>query len=310
MRRRTAGLAQAAIAVGGGAMSVWWLLQVARQWAEDGYFAWDGGAHFAVGLAGVLVFAIAWVWSLGTSLSAVRAAKPAVISQRASLGRTDFLVTGTDTGVGKTVVAAALVLALRESGRRAIGFKPAETGIGPAAVADSAILARASAEDDPLARPLISLAEGLAPAVAAERAGLVVDPREIEARIRALRAGHEVVVVEGAGGVAVPLAGGYTALDLASACALQAVVVARPGLGTLNHIALTVAALRAGGVAVAAIILNGASSAPDLAEATNPAALARMLPGVRCLSLPRQDTTDPWEVAQLLAPRLAELTKV
>ena len=219
----------------------------------------------------------------------------------------DFLVTGTDTGVGKTVVAAGLILALRAGGRSVIGFKPVETGVEPGGMADSALLSRATGTDDALARPLFTLREALAPPVAADRAGLAVEREDIEARMRALRARGHAIVAEGAGGVAVPLAWGYTALDLAAAFDLRAVIVARAGLGTLNHVWLTAEALRARGIPIAAVILNGAASPPDLAEATNPAALARMLPGVRCIAIPRQDTADPWEVANRLAPLLASL---
>ena len=225
------------------------------------------------------------------------------------MSRVDFLVTGTDTGVGKTVIAAALVVALRAKGRRAVGWKPVETGVAAGGDADSALLARASGADEPLARPLLSLPEALAPAVAAGRAGRSVDPHEIEARVRAMRERHDAIVVEGAGGVAVPLAWGYTALDLAAALDLRAVVVARAGLGTLNHAWLTVEALRTRGIPVVAVVLNGAASPPDLAEATNPAALQRLLADVRVMSLPRQPTADPWEVALLLAPLLAVLTE-
>jgi dethiobiotin synthetase len=292
---------------------------------DEGYFPIDGGDSLRVGVAGVLVFVAAWMWSLVTSLAVVRAIK--VTSHRdtetqrterertgkkksesRATGRTwDFLVTGTDTGVGKTVVAAGLVLALRGQGRRVVGFKPVETGVEPDSLTDSALLARASVVDEVLARPLASLREALAPAVAAERAGVPMTRDAIEARVSALRERYPSVVVEGAGGVAVPLAWGYTAIDLASALGLPAIVVARPGLGTLNHAWLTVEALRARGITVAAVILNGASSPPDLAEATNPAALARLLPGVRCLSLPRQDPADPWEVASRIAPLIASI---
>jgi hypothetical protein len=75
VRRRVAGAAQVAIAASGASLSVWWLVQLARQWADDGYFPWDGGPHFAAGIIGVLVFGVAWLWSLGTSLAAVRAAR-------------------------------------------------------------------------------------------------------------------------------------------------------------------------------------------------------------------------------------------
>ena len=82
MRRRVAGMAQCAIALCGAGMSLWWLVQLMRQWAEERYFPWDGGEHFAIGIGGVLVFAAAWLWSLGTSLSAVRAARLQVKSHR------------------------------------------------------------------------------------------------------------------------------------------------------------------------------------------------------------------------------------
>jgi hypothetical protein len=74
-RRRIAGSAQAMLAVTGAGMSVWWLILLARQWTEEGYFPWDGGADFRIGIFGVLVFAIAWVWSLATSLAVIHAAR-------------------------------------------------------------------------------------------------------------------------------------------------------------------------------------------------------------------------------------------
>jgi dethiobiotin synthetase len=250
----------------------------------------------------------------------------------------DLLVTGTDTGVGKTIIAAALIKALRARGVRALGFKPAETG----SPSDSDLLARASGESTPLATPLLQLGEPLAPAVAADRAGAAIHPFEIEERVGLLRRAGYTLVVEGAGGVMAPLAWEnekgspvyrhpeqphsdhphsdqprsdqprsdrphpfYTVLDLAAHCGLEAIVVGRPGLGTLSHIAMTVAMLRARNVPVKAVILNGRrpsapgpeplalspeplalSPEPDLAESTNPAALARMLPGMRIIEVP------------------------
>jgi dethiobiotin synthetase len=215
----------------------------------------------------------------------------------------DYLVTGTDTGVGKTVVAAALVLAAREAGLSAVGFKPVETGVVDEGGSDAALLARATGHPDPMAAPLLSLAEPLAPAVAAARAGVEVDPEEIEHRVRALRdKRYDVVVVEGAGGVAVPLAWGFAALDLARHLGLSAIVVARPGLGTLNHVWLTVEALSARHVPVAAIVLNGRAASPDLAEETNPGALARLLPRIPRIVIPRVPSDDAWLVAQEIAP--------
>jgi dethiobiotin synthetase len=212
----------------------------------------------------------------------------------------DLLVTGTDTGVGKTVIAAALVTALRARGVRALGFKPAETGLEPGQDRDSDVLARASGAREALAAPLLQLAEPLAPAVAADRAGTVMNPRDVESRIEQLRRAGYTLVVEGAGGIMVPLAWDYTVLDLARACDLEAVVVARPGLGTLNHVAMTIAMLRAREVAVRGVVLNGRSASPDLAEATNPAALARMLGVIPIVETPFQSSSDPVSAAAAL----------
>jgi dethiobiotin synthetase len=212
--------------------------------------------------------------------------------------------------VGKTVVAAALVLALRERGVRAVGFKPVETGLDSGEEADSTVLASASGTESPLLHPLLRLREPLAPAVAAERAGFAFDPDAAVSRIDALRAAGYSLVVEGAGGLLVPLAWGFTALDLAARCGLEAVVVARAGLGTLNHIALTLEALARRNVTVFAVVLNGRGDTPDLAEATNPAALARLFPELRVVVVPRQPTTTPLATARAMAPLLREALPV
>ena len=219
----------------------------------------------------------------------------------------DFLVTGTDTGVGKTVVTAALILALRQKGVRAVGFKPVETGGVSGEPSDSEVLAVAGSADLAMARPLLRLDEALAPAVAAERASLALDPWEVEDRVRALRmAGHRVLV-EGAGGVLVPLAWGFTAADLALRLGLEAVVVARAGLGTLNHVLLTVEALTRRNVTVRAVVLNGRGEPPDLAESTNPAILERLLGGTPVVVVPRHPTTTPLGVARGIVGHVAKL---
>ena len=187
---------------------------------------------------------------------------------------------------------------------RAVGFKPVETGISGDEATDSFVLAAASGLDQPLLHPLLRLPEPLAPAVAAERAGLAFDPDAAVSRIHALRAAGYSLVVEGAGGLLVPLAWRFTALDLAVRSGLDAVVVARAGLGTLNHIALTLEALARRKVRVQAVVLNGRGDPPDLAEATNPAALARLFPEARVVVLPRQTTTTPLETARAIAPLL------
>jgi hypothetical protein len=75
VRRRIAGAAQAMLAAVGAGMSLWWLVLLARQWAEDGYFPIDGGDSFRLGITGALLFAVAWLWSLATSVSVLRAVK-------------------------------------------------------------------------------------------------------------------------------------------------------------------------------------------------------------------------------------------
>lgn len=221
----------------------------------------------------------------------------------ANAGLPDILVTGTDTGVGKTVVAAALVLARRERGLRVVGFKPVQTGLADGAPSDAAVLAAATGTSD-VPEPLLQLGEPLAPAVAADRAGVALDTNALEQRVRDLRRAGCSVVLEGAGGVLVPLAWGYTAADIAARMGLEAVIVARAGLGTLNHTQLTVLALRARGVAIHAVVLNGRGDPPDLAESTNPGALARLLPGVRVVVVPRHATRDPLEAARRSVPYL------
>jgi dethiobiotin synthetase len=219
----------------------------------------------------------------------------------------DLLVTGTDTAVGKTVVAAALALARRSQGRRVVAYKPVESGVGDGAPSDAAILAAASGASEILAEPVLQLAEPLAPAVAADRAGISIETDAMEQRIRAMRDKGWSLIVEGAGGLLVPLAWGYTALDLAERAGLAAIVVARPGLGTLNHTQLTVDALVRRGVPVRAIVVNMRGDSPDLAESTNPAALERMAPGIPIVLVPRHPTRDALEAARRTASLLGDL---
>lgn len=102
----------------------------------------------------------------------------------------------------------------------------------------------------------------------------------------------------------VPLGWGFNVLDIAQSCDLDAVVVARAGLGTLNHVALTVMVLRSREIPIRGIVLNGRSDSPDLAESTNPAALSRMLHGVRVVEVPHVLTSDPVQSAAQIVSRL------
>jgi dethiobiotin synthetase len=104
--------------------------------------------------------------------------------------------------------------------------------------------------------------------------------------------------------VLVPFAWDYTVLDLAQACDLDAIIVARPGLGTLNHAAMTAMILRARGIAIRGVVLNGRATSPDLAESTNPAALSRMLRDIRIVEVPHQTAGDPVHGAATIVDRL------
>jgi dethiobiotin synthetase len=175
------------------------------------------------------------------------------------------LVTGTDTGVGKTWIAAGILRRLRAAGVDAVPMKPVQTGAtrdasGRLAAPDlEAVLAAAglapdAAEGEDLCPYRYEPA--CSPHLAARLAGRPIDLARIVAGAGRLSARHQAVVVEGAGGVRVPLGPGTTLLELAAALALPALVVARAGVGTLNHVLLTLDALRRADVAVAGVVLN------------------------------------------------------
>ena len=189
-----------------------------------------------------------------------------------------FFVTGTDTGVGKTVVACALVRALRASGFQVGVMKPIETGVGDAGPLDAMALRRAAAVTDRLEDVCPQrFALPAAPTVAAEAEGRRVDVDAVFAAYERLAAANPMLVVEGAGGLLVPAAADLTMADLAAELGLPLVVVARAALGTINHTLLTLEAAGARGLRLAGVVIShsgGALSAPD---AANLGALRRAL---------------------------------
>jgi dethiobiotin synthetase len=188
-----------------------------------------------------------------------------------------LLVTGTDTGVGKTEVACGLLRAWRAAGRDVAAMKPAQSGVSPDEPSDAERLAEAAGTGDPseLVCPY-SFAAPLAPGVAARLAGTPIELERILAAARTLAARHEALLVEGAGGLLVPLTARETYADLAVALGFPVLVVARSGLGTVNHTALTVEALRARNLQVAGIVLNAASAARDPSEPHNASEIERL----------------------------------
>jgi dethiobiotin synthetase len=190
-----------------------------------------------------------------------------------------IFVTGTDTNVGKTQIAAGLTAALRRRGVKAGYFKPVQSGCPEEGGRLIPTDARVAQELADLPEPLelltpIALRLPLAPGVAAAREGVKVDLEKVAASFRDLASRYDFLVVEGAGGLYVPLVNTkFLVLDLARWFNLPLLVVARAGLGTINHTALTVLAARQAGLPVAGIILNRCSAAPGLAEQTNPAVI-------------------------------------
>lgn len=188
-----------------------------------------------------------------------------------------LFVTATDTGVGKTEVACALLRESRAAGLDAVGMKPAQSGTAEVGPSDAERLWQASGRVEPLGAICPhSFAAPLAPAVAARLEGARISLSRIVELARALAARHAAVLVEGAGGLLAPLTEGETCADLALALALPVLVVARAGLGTVNHTALTVEALRRRGLEVRAVVLNRTAAGDDPSVAHNSAEIERL----------------------------------
>jgi dethiobiotin synthetase len=167
-----------------------------------------------------------------------------------------LFVTGTDTGVGKTLVAAGLLRLARRQGLVPIPFKPVETGCDPEP-ADARRLWRAARPPIPPDDVCLhALPLPAAPALAAAAAGRRLDVAGMAERARALAGLGDFLVVEGAGGLLVPYADGQTTADLAARLGLPLLVVGRTALGTINHVALTLAEAGRRGLPVAGCILS------------------------------------------------------
>jgi dethiobiotin synthetase len=192
-----------------------------------------------------------------------------------------LFVTGTDTGVGKTVVAGAIAAALRAGGARVAAYKPVVTGLDepaePGWPRDHELLA-AAAGTRPQAVAPHTFGPAVSPHLAAELAGtaLALDDMVTAASAAIAEAQAEVLVAEGVGGLLVPLTEEASVRDLAEALRLPVVIAARPGLGTISHTLLTLEAARAAGLRVAAVVLGPWPEAPSVMEESNRATIARL----------------------------------
>jgi dethiobiotin synthetase len=190
------------------------------------------------------------------------------------------LVTGTDTDVGKTLIMGALAGLLRRQGLNVGVFKPVQSGVAPGSPeSDSARLKWLARLDVPEKEICPrSLEQPLAPMMAARLEKARLSPKRWEKKIEALSQQYELLFVEGAGGITVPLAKGYSVSTMAERFRMPALVVARPGLGTVNHILLTVEYAKSRGIPVLGVILNGwGRDGKSLAEITNLDLLGELL---------------------------------
>jgi dethiobiotin synthetase len=187
-----------------------------------------------------------------------------------------LFITGTDTGVGKTAVAAGIAASLARRRFRVAVCKPVATGCvrrrEGLVSEDAEFLAHHADARFPL--DVICpqrFEEPLAPAVAAERAGTPVDWPTIDRAIKTMSRESDLLIVEGVGGLLVPMDSSHTVLDMIRWLNLPAIIVARPGLGTINHTLLTIDALRKANAPIAGVVINQyPPETPPIAEETNP----------------------------------------
>jgi len=207
-----------------------------------------------------------------------------------------LFVTGTDTGVGKTVVAAAIAAALAAQGERVRALKPVITGLQesphPDWPHDHVLLARAAGAlaDEVFLR---GFAPPVSPHLAAEQADQELSLASLEREIRAAAPADGVLVVEGVGGLLVPLSETADVRDLARALDLPLVIAARPGLGTINHTRLTLEAAGAAGLAVRGVVLTPWPTHPDAIMRSNRSTLERLGGGVPVVTLSQLPRPEP-----------------
>ena len=199
-----------------------------------------------------------------------------------------IFITGTDTGVGKTLIACGLAALLKKYGYRVGVMKPAETGCeerdGQLFPQDAYYLKEASGCEVPLEKICpYRLGASLAPSVAAEMAGVKIDIDRLTKLYAEISSAHDVTLVEGAGGLLVPLLPHYTYANLAKLLKLPLVVVAANRLGAINHLLLTLEHASCRGLPVLGYILNHLEGQPSLAAETNREALLS-LTAVPCVA--------------------------
>ncbi len=217
-----------------------------------------------------------------------------------------LFVAGTGTDIGKTHVACALIRALKARGVAVDAFKPVVSGFDPEDPAASDPARLAEALDDPAALPRISprrYRAPLAPNLAARLEGDTLALEDLAADCRAALAGdHELMLVEGAGGVMSPLTDAATNLDLIAALDLPVLLIAGSYLGTISHVLTALVALRARGATIAAIVMSESLDAPDLIQTAD--ALRAFERETPIFLAPRDEHWDASQLAEHLGKGL------
>lgn len=204
-----------------------------------------------------------------------------------------IFITGTDTGVGKTVIASALATYMNSCGHKVSVMKPIETGCfirsNILVPSDGMKLKYAAGSNDLLSNIApVRFKNPLAPMPAAKLEKKPVDIKRIEQCFHSLQRESDFIIVEGLGGILVPISKGYSVRDLIKKLELPLLIVARPVLGTLNHILLTVEAARKEKIEVKAIVLSGFNNkTKNIAERTNPDVLKELLPDIPLFLFPK-----------------------
>jgi dethiobiotin synthetase len=212
-------------------------------------------------------------------------------------------VTGTDTGVGKSVLAATICAGLAARGERVAGLKPAVTGLdedpGEWPPDHELLAAAASAGQSPDEVAPYRFGPAVSPHHAAELSGASIDADALLGAIRDAGEGSDALVVEGIGGLMVPLTPEYLVRDLAADLALPVVIAARTGLGTINHTLLTLEAARSSRLRVAGVVMTPWPDDPEPIERSNRATVER-LGRVRLSGLPPTNPESLAEAASVL----------
>jgi len=215
-----------------------------------------------------------------------------------------LFVTATDTGVGKTILSAALLAAMAAEGERTRAYKPVLTGLEEPAEygahgywpRDHELLAAITGMDPELIAPL-RFGPGVSPHLAASLAGEDIDPAGLLARAGESHREQDILIVEGVGGLLVPLSEDYSVRDLAAALGLGVLIAARPSLGTINHTLLTLEAAHAAGLDVRAVVLTPWPATPSEMQRSNRETISR-LGAVEVQTLPTVLRPDPAELAR------------